>query len=41
MLREDNTGFVNFPSQNNQHIVKMDTGKTFVYIVAFDLQDIS
>ena len=39
MLREDNTGFVNFPSQNNQHIVKMDTGKTFVYIVAFDPQD--
>ena len=39
MLREDNTGCVNFPSQNNQHIVKMDTGKTFVYIVAFDPQD--
>ena len=40
-MREDNTGFVNFPRPTNQHIVKLDTGKTFVYIVAFDPQDVT
>ncbi len=40
-MREDNTGFINFPNQNNQHIVKLDTGKTFIYIVAFDPQDLT
>jgi hypothetical protein len=37
---EDNNGFVNFPNQNNRQLVKLDTGKTFVYIVAFDPQDL-
>lgn len=41
MMREDNTGFINFPRQNNKHIVKLDTGKTFVYIIAFDPQDLT
>lgn len=40
MLREDNNGFVNFPIDNRLHI-KLDTGKTLVYLVAFDNQDIS
>lgn len=40
MLKEDNSGFVNFPS-NNLIFTKLDTGKTFVYIVAFDAVDLT
>lgn len=40
-MREDNTGFVHFPNPSNRHLIKMDTGKTLVYLVAFDPQDMS
>lgn len=40
MLREDNNGFINFPNESKMFI-KLDTGKTLVYIVAFDSADIS
>lgn len=40
MLREDNLGFVNFPV-DNPFISKLDTGKTLVYIVAFDISDLT
>lgn len=40
MLREDNNGFVNFPIENKL-FVKMDIGKTMIYLVAFDSQDIA
>lgn len=40
MLREDNSGFINFPI-NNPFISKFDTGNTFVYIVAFDNSDLT
>ena len=39
MLREDNSGFVNFP-HDNRIFTKYATVKTFVYLVAFDTQDI-
>lgn len=39
MLKEDNSGFINFPI-NNPFIKKIDTGKTFVYIIAFDSSDL-
>jgi hypothetical protein len=35
MLREDNSGFVQFP-QMGKMFNRMDTGKTFIYLVAFD-----
>ena len=37
MFKEDNTGFINFPITNNE-IVAIDSGKTLVYIVAFDIK---
>jgi hypothetical protein len=40
MLREDNSGFVHFPIQNKM-INRIDNGKTFVYLVAFDADDVS
>ena len=40
MLREDNSGFVHFPIPNKL-INRLDNGKTFVYLVAFDAQDVS
>lgn len=40
MLREDNNGFVNFPGEN-KIFSKKNTGKTIVYLVAFDSSDIS
>lgn len=40
MLREDNSGFVHFPIPNKL-INRLDNGKTFVYLVAFDSQDVS
>lgn len=40
MLREDNSGFVHFPVTSKM-INRLETGKTFVYLVAFDSQDIS
>jgi hypothetical protein len=38
MLKEDNEGFVRFPNTNRQ-IVKLDCGKSMVYIIAFDVKD--
>ena len=40
MLREDNSGFVQFP-QVGKMFNRMDTGKTFIYLVAFDSEDMS
>jgi len=40
MLREDNSGFVHFPLPNKMIGVN-DNGKTFVYLVAFDAEDVS
>jgi hypothetical protein len=37
MLKEDNSGFVNFPILDNSFERK--SGNTFVYIVAFDVTD--
>lgn len=39
MLREDNSGFVNFPLPNK--MIDSTDGKTFVYLVAFDSEDVS
>lgn len=39
MLNEDNSGFINFP--NNKFFTKLDSGKTFIYLVAFDIKDLS
>jgi len=36
MFNEDNTGFINFPL-NSPKIATVETGKTLVYIVAFDI----
>jgi hypothetical protein len=38
-LKEDNNGFVNFPF--GRMFNKIDSGKTFVYLVAFDPSDVS
>ena len=40
MLREDNSGFVNFPMVSKT-FSRLDTGKTFVYLVAFDTLDLT
>lgn len=40
MIKEDNTGFVNFP-QTGRAISKLDTGSTLIYLVAFDIKDLS
>ena len=40
MLREDNSGFVHFPIHGKM-INRLDTGKTFVYLVAFDSEDVT
>lgn len=40
MLREDNSGFVHFPN-DTKFINKLNDGKTFVYLVAFDTSDMS
>lgn len=40
MLREDTNGFVYFPNPN-EIIKKIDEGKTYVYLVAFDTEDLS
>ena len=39
-LREDNSGFVHFPPTGKM-VTRMETGKTFIYIVAFDSVDMS
>lgn len=39
MLKEDNPGFVNFPISEN--INRKNIGKTLVYIIAYDIQDLS
>lgn len=38
MLREDNNGFISFPVPGKE-FERLETGKTFVYLVAFDSQD--
>ena len=40
MLREDNTGFVVFPN-NGRIFDHIDSGKTMIYLVAFDPSDLS
>lgn len=40
MLREDNNGFVHFP-YGSKMIEKIEGVKTFIYIVAFDTDDVS
>jgi hypothetical protein len=40
MLREDNSGFVHFPLEGKM-INRLDTGKTFVYLVVFDAEDVT
>lgn len=39
MLNEDNSGFVNFPV--SKIFTKLDTGNTYIYIVAFDSTDLT
>lgn len=36
MYREDNSGFINFPSPSKE-ISRIDSGKTLVYIVSFEI----
>lgn len=40
MLREDNTGFVNFPIPG-KFVDRIDSDKTFIYLIAFDIQDLT
>ncbi len=40
MLREDNSGFINFPIPGKM-INRIEGSKTFVYLVAFDVDDVS
>lgn len=40
MLKEDNSGFVVFPIPD-RNISRLDSGKTFIYLVAFDIQDMT
>lgn len=40
MLREDNSGFVHFPLPGKE-FNRLETGKTFVYLVAFDAEDVT
>lgn len=40
MLREDNSGFVNFPIPG-KFISRVESAKTFVYLVAFDPIDLT
>lgn len=40
MLQEDNSGFVNFPIPDYD-FTKLDSGKTFIYLVAFDTRDLT
>ena len=40
MLKEDNSGFVNFPIPGKM-INRIEGLKTFIYLVAFDIDDIS
>ena len=41
MLREDNSGFVIFPNRTNKTINRLDVGKTYVYLIAFDVEDVN
>ena len=41
MLREDNSGFVIFPNRTNTKVDRFDTGKTYIYLVAFDIEDVN
>lgn len=39
MTEFDITGFVNFPNPYSKNIKSLDTGKTFVYLVAIDFEN--
>lgn len=39
MYKEDNNGFVNFPTAANTNIARIDSGKTLVYLVAFEVDE--
>lgn len=39
MLKEDNSGFINFPIQNS--VVSRLDGKTLIYLAVFDISDMS
>ncbi len=41
MLREDNSGFVIFPTRTSNRFNRLETGKTIVYFIAFDIEDIN
>ncbi len=41
MLREDNNGFVIFPNRNSSVVDRFESGKTLVYLVVFDIEDIN
>ena len=41
MLREDNSGFVIFPTRTSTRFKRLETGKTLVYFVVFDIEDIN
>lgn len=38
MLKEDNSGFINFPIPGKD-FTKVEEGRTFIYLVAFDVED--
>jgi hypothetical protein len=40
MLKEDNSGFIHFPLPDKM-MNKIENGKTFVYLIAFDSEDLS
>ena len=41
MLREDNSGFVIFPNRTNTKVERFNSGKTYIYLVAFDVEDVN
>ncbi len=41
MLREDNSGFVIFPTRTSSKFKRLETGKTLVYFVVFDIEDVN
>lgn len=40
-MKEDNTGFINFPNKNSPNVTSLDSGKTLIYLVAFDPKDLT
>ena len=41
MLREDNSGFVIFPTRTSTKFKRLETGKTLVYFAVFDVEDVN